>query len=33
MCDGSVKFVSENVSPVNFGGALTAAKGETSQLD
>ena len=33
MCDGSVKFVSENVSPVNFGGALTAGKGETSQLD
>jgi prepilin-type N-terminal cleavage/methylation domain-containing protein/prepilin-type processing-associated H-X9-DG protein len=32
MCDGAVRFVSENVSPVNFGASITAAKGETASV-
>jgi prepilin-type N-terminal cleavage/methylation domain-containing protein len=32
MCDGAVRFVSENVSPVNLGGSITAGKGETASI-
>lgn len=32
MCDGSVRFVSENVAAPNFGGSLTAFMGETSSI-
>ena len=32
MCDGAVRFVGENVSPVNLAGSITAAKGETASI-
>ena len=32
MCDGAVRFVSENVSAVNLGGSITSAKGETASI-
>lgn len=30
MCDGSVRFVSENVSQTVFAGAITIQKGEVT---